>query len=106
MNRGTNIALLIVAAVAAMATDRLLFARPEFVDRPVATAASLEGEVISSDPASAGRPGHALVKLRTGERVHAVVPYGCSVLPGQITRLKKEIGSSSYIVVENGRVGG
>src|SRR5207253_9186257 len=102
-------ALLIAVAVGAIAAERLLFARPELVDvAPTTLSSSLEGEVISVDAGStkgAPRIGHALVKLLSGERVKALVPNGCSVLPGQTTRLGRHGSGSdiSYVVVENGK---
>jgi hypothetical protein len=115
MNRGTNIALLIAAGIFAVASERWffsgprLFAEPSIVDAvPSAVSASREAEVISVESGSTDRTptaGRALVRLLSGERVQALVPSGCGVLPGQTTRVaKRAIGSdTSYVVIENGK---
>lgn len=113
MNRPTNIALLVVVALAAIVAERT-FVRHGPVQSQVQAALTtpvregLEGRVLSVDPAvrdgEAALARKARVKLRTGETVSASIG-GCVVLPGQTTRLLKYgSGSSAYFVVaENGR---
>lgn len=112
MKRPTNIALLIVAALAAVTIQRALMA-PASVNAAPATEhapapGALEGKVLSVDPPGDGEP-HSLgrkarVKLRSGEIVRASVG-GCIIFPGQTTRLAKYGSGSSvfYVVTENGR---
>ena len=106
MNRAANIALLIAVALAAVVLERK-FATPEIVEvRPSST--SLEGKVISIDPASSAEQSklrQARVKLTTGETVRASVPVGCLLFPGQITRLARYGDGSNitYMVTESGR---
>ena len=109
MNRPTNIALLVLVALAAVVAERT-FVRHAPVKAVSATPAleGLEGRVLSVDPAvsdgEASLVRKARVRLHTGETVSASIG-GCVVLPGQTTRLLKYgSGSSAYFVVaENGR---
>ena len=96
MNKFANVAFLVVAAIVAVAAERLVSGGvPRFVEEQP-TASSLEGEVISVEAASTERETprlrRALVKLVTGETVRASVPGGCVVFPGQTTR---QIGRAS-----------
>ena len=116
MNRPTNIALLVVVALAAAITERT-FLSPGQVQTRAATSplegkaaatSSLEGKVLSVDPLTKDGESSlarmARVKLRTGETVSASIG-GCVVLPGQTTRLLKYGSGSSahFVVAENGR---
>ena len=106
MNRTTKIALLVAVAIAAVPVAQLW--SKYFGTRYTET--FLEGEVISVEfsPAEGKqtqRPSQAIVKLVTGESVHASVPNIYRVLPGQVTRVAK-FGAGigiSYVVMENGR---
>ena len=113
MNRPTNIALLVVVALAAVVAERTFVRHGPVqsqIQAALATPATegLEGRVLSVDPLVSGGEASlarkALVKLRTGETVSASIG-GCVVLPGQTTRLLRYgSGSSAYFVVaENGR---
>jgi hypothetical protein len=105
MNRATTIALL--AAVATTALAVVLWSK-YFGTRYTET--FLEGEVISvefprPDGKQSPRPSQAIVKLATGESVHASVPSSYLVKPGQVTRVA-QFGAgreASYVVMENGR---
>ena len=111
MNKPTNIALLILAAVIAAGAQHFLWGTVKVGDAKSANleSASIEGRVLSVDAAATDEsarsaPRYARVKLGTGETVRAIVG-GCIIFPGQITRLAKhgEGSSSTYIVTENGR---
>ena len=104
MNRLLNVILLTAVALAAVASQSYFLEPNLVVDQPTGT--SWEGEVISIDRAGkAGSPGHALIRLSTGDTVRATVPSGCIVLAGQTTRVARlgEGTDRAYVVIENGK---
>ena len=108
MNKLANFAFLVAVAVAAIVTQHY-FTSPRRVVDP-AKPPSLEGRIISIEPAPADRSKQtrlrrAGVKLTSGETVPASVPGGCLVFPGQLTRVAKygEGAGSTYMITENGR---
>lgn len=103
LNRILNIILLVAAAAVASASQHYFLEPHVVADEPMGT--SWEGEVISIDHAKASAPGHALVRLSTGDTIRATVPGGCFILPGQTTRIARlgQGDERTYVVIENGR---
>lgn len=111
MNGPTNIALLVLVALAAVVAERSFMAPRAFVEvnqETQATTDPLEGEVLSVEAPSSDEAASlmrkAAVKLRSGEVVFATVG-GCIISPGQTTRVSKvgPVSNSSYVVAEHGR---
>jgi hypothetical protein len=111
MNLPTNIALLALAAVVAVAAERAILSpasRPIEAETEI-TSDALEGRVLSVDPTSSdGEAGSlarkARVKLVSGEIVRASIG-GCVVAPGQSARLLRYGSGSSaiYVLAGNGK---
>ncbi len=105
MKPSTNIALLAIVAIVAMAGERLLVS-PQVAQQE--TPGTLEGEVLAVDPpaddGTASLARKATIKLRGGEVVQASVG-GCVIFPGQTTRVSRMAGylKTVYVVAENGR---